>query len=151
MEIKYKGFDIQFEEEEDCFVAYKDGDSFAKNQSLVQLKNYLDVTLKKSFKRLPIYKFSEIKIIEGEITSFNSCEKEAWITYGKEKTREKENVAYSNCLIHKNTANLKILQQICSLTSQMDKLEKTKEELTEKLTHCTYEELCKITGENPID
>lgn len=153
MDKKYKGFDIWFEEKEDCFLAYKDGERFAKNQSLQQLKNYLDISLKKSFSRLPIYWEREYdEITEGEITSFNSCEKKVWITYGKEKSREKVSLSWGiSHLVHRTSNNLKLLQQIYSLESQAGKLIKEREKLKKKLTRYSYEELCKLTGENPIN
>ena len=151
MERKYKGFDIEFKEKEDCFVAYKDGERFAKNQSLSELKNYLDISLKKSFSRLPIYWKNEDEIIEGEITSFNSCEQEVWVTYGKEKQREKVNLKWGHNLIHKTPSNLDLLKRMCALTSQINTFQEQKEKLEKKLTQYDYKELCKITGENPID
>ena len=99
MEIKkYKGFDIDFYESGDVFTAYKDGDKFAQAPSLRKLEKHLDVVTKKVFNRLPIYRYDSYadKLVEGEITSFNSLQKEVWITYSKEKYREKVNLRWSH-------------------------------------------------------
>jgi len=153
MDKVYKGFDIQFEEDKDCFVAYKDGERFGKHQSLQQLKLLLNKATKKSFQRLPIYfNSSEFEIEEGAITSFNSLEKEVWVIYGKGKAREKINLSWdSEKLVLKTPANLTILQESSKVAHQIERLEKQKEKLNEKLDTYNYEKICKITGENPIE
>ena len=159
MEIKkYKGFDVDFDESKDVFTAYKDGYEFAQAPSLRQLEKHLDAVTKKVFNRLPIYKYEgntyeEDELVEtGEITSFNSLQKEVWITYGKEKNREKVYLSYGHYdILHKTPHNLDLLKQILSLRAQIKKLTTSVETLENKLTAYTYADLCKLTGQNPVD
>ena len=51
----------------------------------------------------------------------------------------------------KTSANLIILQEISKITHQIEKLEKQKEKLTDKLDTYDYEKMCRITGENPVE
>uniref|UniRef100_A0A6H1ZWG4 Uncharacterized protein n=3 Tax=viral metagenome TaxID=1070528 RepID=A0A6H1ZWG4_9ZZZZ len=153
MKKEYKGYSIEFDEKGDCFVAYKNGEQFAINISMAKLKEQIDMLTKKAFQRLPIYyNYSPEKIQEGEITSFNSVEKGVWISYGKEKQREKKGLRWDgNNLIHKTKENLAILQEIQKIVLEKERLEKKEEKLTEKLTYYTYSELCKISGQTELD
>lgn len=152
MDKKYKGFCIEFDEFRDCFIAYKDGIGERKSQSLKDLKAQIDVSSKKEFKRLEIFCNNAFEIQQGQITSFNSLEKTVWITYGKEKDREEVNLSWDKeKVVHKNQKNLQLLQERLSLISQIEKLEKERDKIDKKITSYTYEEVCKITGENPIE
>ena len=155
MEIKkYKGFDVDFDESKDVFTAFKDGDEFAQAPSLRQLEKHLDTITKKAFDRLPIYRYNYNKdeFDEGEITSFNSLQKEAWITYGKEKYREKVYLSYNRYnILHKTSHNSDLLKQILSLRLEIKILESKEGQLENKLTGYTYADLCKLTGQNPVD
>lgn len=149
---KYKGLDIDFNESTDVFGAYKDGDRIAEAPSLRKLEKHLDIVTKKAFNRLPIYKYDTGELVEGEITSFNSLQKEVWITYSEKKYREKVSLRWSHQeILHKTPDNLKLSKEISSLQSQAQRLDSKIYQLRNKLTTYTYGELCKLTGQNPVD
>jgi hypothetical protein len=150
---EYKGCEIEFDEPHDCFVAYKNGERFAENSSFAKLKEQIDMLTKKVFQRLPIYfNNTAYTITEGEISSFNSIQKEVWVIYGKDKQRGKKSLRYdSDHLVHKTKDNLIILQEIQKITLEVERLEKKKERLLATLVIYTYDELCKITGQTKIE
>ena len=153
MERKYKGCSISFDESKDCFLAYRTGEEFSRNISLAQLKKQIDMLLKKKFERLSIYYLKyEDTIEKGEITSFNSIQKEVWVSFGRNKTREKVNMRWANEMLLKPTKeNIEKANRIKEMKKEIDCLQKETEKIVETLEKYTYSELCKISGQTEID
>ena len=148
---KYKSFQIRFEEREDKFVAYdKDGEEVRADQSLRNLKTWLDDSLKKEFKCIPIYLYSDEKIRTGTITSFNSQNKEAWLVRD-DKSREKLDWRWEHNVYAQTKENLKVLEKLVEIHKQMHKLETEEEKTKEFLSSISYKDMCKITGEVEVD
>jgi len=147
----YKKFMINFDRGKDCFVAFEEGEEVHRDISLRNLKLWIDDYCKKEFKRTEVYELtSNNEITIGTITSFNSQEKEIWVT-SSDKNRQKHSLRYSCNLYLKTPENKRVLEEIVKLKWEQERLEKKIEKTENSLSSITYKEMCKITGEKAID
>ena len=144
---KYRGYEINYNENAEKFVAYtQDGEEVESNSSLKILKLTLDKICKKQIKRIAVLHREGDEISEAIVTSIASGRRDGcWLIDPKTKRRAK-NGGYYNDLYKPNERNHKLAKEINAIKKQIITLEHEAEKKEAKLEEYPLKELRRAMG-----